>query len=548
MTQKFEQFPEWQWQIPSHFNIGVACTDKHLGTPQADNIAMIVEDDALGTSQITFTELAHKTDQFAQLLRNLNVKVGDRVLIRLPNSLDYPIAFLGAMKMGAISVPTSTLLTAEEVAYLAKDSGATLLVTDATAWYAMEPQLVADLKNMPNLKHVLLSQTTDTQPHAHLNVLGLENSLAVTHKFDKTHRTQAEDPAYLVYTSGTTGYPKGVLHAHRALLGRQPAAQYWFNYSDNATDRIMHSGKFNWTYVLGTGLMDPLYLGKTVIVHEGKNDAQKWLDLIQKHQATIFIGVPTIYRQLLQKTTAGQAELPSMRHYMSAGEHLSDEVLTQWHARFGLNIYEAVGMSEFSYYLSQSQFRPIRPGSAGFPQPGHKIELLNPETLEPVAVGEEGMISVPLNDPGVFLNYWNLAEETAKYKHDGYFFTGDYAKYDEDGYIWFLGRKDDIIKSFGYRVSPYEIERVYKGHPDVADCAAVGEEIEKDKLLVVIYVILKLDALTSPDELVAFGKQHLAAYKTPKTVYLAKDFPRTKNGKILRKDISPNIAVAKSSR
>ncbi len=551
----FEQFPEWQWQIPSHFNIGVACTDKHLGTPQADNIAMIVEDDALGTSQITFTELAHKTDQFAQLLRNLNVKVGDRVLIRLPNSLDYPIAFLGAMKMGAISVPTSTLLTAEEVAYLAKDSGATVLVTDATAWYAMEPQLVADLKSMPNLKHVLLSQTTDTQPHAHLNVLGLENSLAVTHKLDQSHRTQTEDPAYLVYTSGTTGYPKGVLHAHRALLGRQPAAQYWFNYADSADatgnnkpDRIMHSGKFNWTYVLGTGLMDPLYLGKTVIVHEGKNDAQKWLDLIQKHQATIFIGVPTIYRQLLQKTTAGQAELPSMRHYMSAGEHLSDEVLTQWHARFGLNIYEAVGMSEFSYYLSQSQFRPIRPGSAGFPQPGHKIELLNPETLEAVAVGEEGMISVPLNDPGVFLNYWNLAEETAKYKHDGYFFTGDYAKYDADGYIWFLGRKDDIIKSFGYRVSPYEIERVYKGHPDVADCAAVGEEIEKDKLLVVIYVILKPDAATNPDDLLAFGKQHLAAYKTPKTVYLAKDFPRTKNGKILRKDISPNIAVAKSTR
>ena len=546
--QKFEHFPDWQWQIPSHFNIGVACTDKHLGTPHAHNIAMIVEDDALGTSQITFSELAHKTDQFAQLLRNLNVKVGDRVLIRLPNSLDYPIAFLGAMKMGAISVPTSTLLTAEEVAYLAKDSAATVLVTDATAWYAMEAQLVADLKNMPNLKHVLLSQTTDNQPHAHLNVLGLENSLTVSHKFEKPYRTQAEDPAYLVYTSGTTGYPKGVLHAHRALLGRQPAAKYWFNYSDSINDRIMHSGKFNWTYVLGTGLMDPLYLGKTVIVHEGKNDAQKWLDLIQKHQATIFIGVPTIYRQLLQKTTAAQAELPSMRHYMSAGEHLSDEVLTQWYSRFGLNIYEAVGMSEFSYYLSQSQFRPIRPGSAGFAQPGHAIELLNPETLEPVAVGEEGMISVPLNDPGVFLNYWNLAEETAKYKHDGYFFTGDYAKYDADGYIWFLGRKDDIIKSFGYRVSPYEIERVYKGHPDVADCAAVGEEIEKDKLLVVIYVILKSDATTNPDELLAFGKQHLAAYKTPKSVYFARDFPRTKNGKILRKDISPNIAVAKSTR
>ncbi|HNU65787.1 MAG TPA: acyl-CoA synthetase [Methylotenera sp.] len=551
----FTKFPEWQWIIPKAFNIGVACTDRHLGTPQASNIAMIVEDDVLGTSQITFNELSRKTDQFAQVLRNLNVQVGDRVLIRLPNSLDYPIAFLGAMKMGAISVPTSTLLTAEEVAYLAKDSGATVLVTDAAAWEVMAGEIENALGQSPTLKHVLLSQAIETKPHSTFNVLNLAASLHETQECEAPYKTQANDPAYLVYTSGTTGYPKGVLHAHRALLGRQPAAQYWFNYSDAADangsqkqDRIMHSGKFNWTYVLGTGLMDPLYLGKTVIVHEGKNDAQKWLDLIQKHAATIFIGVPTIYRQILQKTTTTGAQLPSLRHYMSAGEHLSDEVLSQWRERFGLEIYEAVGMSEFSYYLSQSKFRPIRAGSAGFPQPGHDIQLLNPETLEAVETGEEGMICVPDNDPGLFLCYWNLDDETAKYKHDGYFFTGDYAKYDADGYIWFLGRKDDIIKSFGYRVSPYEIERVYKGHPDVADCAAVGEEIEKDKLLVVIYVILKPEASTSPDELLGYGKQHLAAYKTPKTVYLAQDFPRTKNGKILRKDISPKIAVAKSSR
>jgi acetyl-CoA synthetase len=551
----FTKFPEWQWIIPKAFNIGVACTDRHLGTPQASNIAMIVEDDVLGTSQITFNELSRKTDQFAQVLRNLNVQVGDRVLIRLPNSLDYPIAFLGAMKMGAISVPTSTLLTAEEVAYLAKDSGATVLVTDAAAWEVMAGEIENALGQSPTLKHVLLSQAIETKPHSTFNVLNLAASLHETQECEAPYKTQANDPAYLVYTSGTTGYPKGVLHAHRALLGRQPAAQYWFNYSDAADangsqkqDRIMHSGKFNWTYVLGTGLMDPLYLGKTVIVHEGKNDAQKWLDLIQKHAATIFIGVPTIYRQILQKTTTTGAQLPSLRHYMSAGEHLSDEVLSQWRERFGLEIYEAVGMSEFSYYLSQSKFRPIRAGSAGFPQPGHDIQLLNPETLEAVETGEEGMICVPDNDPGLFLCYWNLDDETAKYKHDGYFFTGDYAKYDADGYIWFLGRKDDIIKSFGYRVSPYEIERVYKGHPDVADCAAVGEEIEKDKLLVVIYVILKPEASTSPDELLGYGKQHLAAYKTPKTVYLAQDFPRTKNGKILRKDISQKIAVAKSSR
>jgi acyl-coenzyme A synthetase/AMP-(fatty) acid ligase len=423
---------------------------------------------------------------------------------------------------------------------------------------------VNSLKDTPNLAHILLSQTEDdlqiesnrqaegNPSQGRLNVLSLAKSLRAITAVQPAHKTRAEDPAYLVYTSGTTGYPKGVLHAHRALLGRTPASTYWFDFAKekdgNSQDRIMHSGKFNWTYVLGSGLMDPLYLGKTVIVHEGKNDAESWMRLIAKHQATIFVGVPTIYRQIIQKTATLKDAVPTLRHCMSAGEHLSDEVLSQWRERFGMDIFEAVGMSEFSYYLSQSKFRPIRAGSAGFPQPGHDIKLLNPETLEEVAMGEEGMISVPESDPGLFLSYWNLSEETAKYKHDGYFFTGDYARYDEEGYIWFLGRKDDIIKSFGYRVSPYEIERVMKSHPAVADCAAIGEELEKDKVLVVVYAILQPDSSATADELQAFAKQHLAAYKVPKTVYLAKDFPRTKNGKILRKDITPSISVAKSVR
>jgi acyl-coenzyme A synthetase/AMP-(fatty) acid ligase len=541
-------FETWEWKVPTFFNIGAACADSQVNTALADSLAMIVEDDALGTETITFNALSHKTNQFAQLLRNLKLNKGDRVLVRLPNSLAYPIAFLGTMKMGAIAVPTSTLLTAEEVAYLAKDSGATVLVTDAKAWQAMSAQIKQNLQQTPHLQHIVVTEVDAVEADNVLNVLSLTAALAAITDIAPVEKTLAEDPAYLVYTSGTTGYPKGVLHAHRAMLGRQPAAQYWFNYAEDTQDRIMHSGKFNWTYVLGSGLMDPLYLGKTVIVHEGKNDAQKWLDLIQKHAATIFIGVPTIYRQILQKTTTDKKDLPSIRHFMSAGEHLSDEVLHQWKQRFGLDIYEAVGMSEFSYYLSQSIYRPIRAGSAGFAQPGHDIKLLDPETLTEVPIGEEGMISIPLNDPGVFLRYWNLEEETAKYKHDGYFFTGDYAKYDEDGYIWFLGRKDDIIKSFGYRVSPYEIERVYKGHPDVADCAAIGEELEKDKVLVACYAILKPNASIDPNDLIAFGKEHLAAYKVPKVVYFANDFPRTKNGKILRKDITPNIATAKSTR
>lgn len=543
-TSPFAPFPPWRWEIPARLNIGVACTDAHLGTAAADRPAMIVEDDALGTSAITFRELAARTSRFAQLLRNLGIPRGDRVLIRLPNSLDYPTAFLGAMKRGAVSVPTSTLLTAEEVEYLAHDSGAHAIVIDKAAWRAMGPKLAGK----ESLRYALLSGEGEVTSVPGIDSIDLSPALDAIGSWEPAEDTAVDDPAYLVYTSGTTGYPKGVLHGHRSLAGRAPAATYWFDFaSEGEGDRIVHSGKFNWTYVLGSALMDPLYRGKTVIAHEGRNDAATWPRLIAKHGATIFIGVPTIYRQILQKTTFTRADVPTLRHCMSAGEHLSDEVFGLWKERFGADIYEAVGMSEFSYYLSQSRFRPIRPGSAGFPQPGHDIRLLDPETLAEVPAGEEGMICIPESDPGLFLRYWNLPEETAKLRHDGWFFTGDYARYDADGYIWFLGRKDDIIKSFGYRVSPYEIERVLKSHPAVADCACVGEEAGPDKLLVVAYVIPHAGAAVTADELAAFGREHLAAYKAPKVVYLAGDFPRTKNGKILRRSITPAIALARSS-
>ncbi|HTO50533.1 MAG TPA: acyl-CoA synthetase [Burkholderiales bacterium] len=539
----FPPFPAWRWEIPERFNIGVACLDRHLGTPLAARIAMIVEDDARGTSQATYAELADRTSRFAQLLRNLGVGAGERVLIRLPNSLAYPSAFLGAMKRGAISVPTSTLLTADEVLYLARDSQARAIVIDKAAWDTFGPRLAES----PTLKFVLLAGDGPATAVAGLEVLDLEAALAGITGWDAPHATRSDDPAYLVYTSGTTGYPKGVLHGHRSLLGRQPASEYWFDFAPDG-DRILHSGKFNWTYVLGSAMMDPLYRGETVIAYEGRNDATTWPRLIAKHGATIFIGVPTVYRQIIQKTDLAACDVPTLRHCMSAGEHLSDEVLAQWRARFGMDIYEAVGMSEFSYYLSQSRRRPIRPGSAGFPQPGHDIRLLDPETLREVAPGEEGMICVPESDPGLFLEYWKLPEETAKLRHEGWFFTGDYARYDEDGYIWFLGRKDDIIKSFGYRVSPYEVERVLKAHPSVADCACIGEAVERDKLLVVAYVIPQPGASLDADELLAFGKAHLASYKAPKVVYLAQDFPRTKNGKILRREITPGLAVGRSAQ
>jgi acetyl-CoA synthetase len=541
-----QPFPPWQWRIPEHFNIGVACTDAHLGTPIAHRTAVIVDDTQSGIRQLTFAELAEQTNRFAQLLQNLGIEAGDRVLIRLPNCIEYPVVFLGAMKRGAIPVPTSILLTDEELLYLATDSGARALVTDPASWEGLRHRL-----RPSRVQHTLLATAPGAEKSAQATSAAQE-TLDLGRELERIDGdlppppTSADDPAYLVYTSGTTGYPKGVLHAHRALLGRQPSSTYWFDFQP-AGERVLHSGKFNWTYVLGTGLMDPLYRGHTAILYEGPNDPAVWPRLIARHGATTFIAVPTLYRQILQKTDAGRREVPSLRHCMCAGEQLPSDVLRLWGERFGLDVYEGLGMTECSYYICQTKQRPLRPGSAGFIQPGHGVRLLDPVTYEEVPTSNEGMLCIPRDDPALMLRYWNQPEETAACFHGDWFLTGDFARRDEDGYIWFLGRHDDLINSFGYRISPHEVERVFKEHPQVSEAAALGEEIEPGKILVTAFVVPRRGAEITCDELLSYGRQRLATYKAPRIVYLIDDLPRTRNGKILRRALSPRSARARSS-
>jgi acyl-coenzyme A synthetase/AMP-(fatty) acid ligase len=537
-----EALPAWTWRIPERFNIGVACTDAHLGGPAAERAAVVVDDDHAGTRSVTYRELADRTSRFAAVLRGLGVAAGDRVLIRLPNCLEYSTAFLGTMKGGAIPVPTSTLLTADEVEYLARDSGAVALVTDAGTWHAM----AVALERQPALRDVLLVGGAGSLRGERLPLHDFDARLAAATPTEAPHPTRADDPAYLVYTSGTTGYPKGVLHAHRALLGRQPSSEYWFDF-DPGGDRVLHAGKYNWTYVLGTGLMDPLYRGHTAIVCEGAMDAAAWTRRIARHGATIFIAVPTIYRQILEKTTIVGRDVPTLRHCMSAGEQLPAEVLAAWRTRFGLDVYEGLGMTECSYYLCETRHRPIRPGSAGFAQPGHDVTLRDPGTWREVPTDTEGMICIPRRDPGLMLGYWNQPEETARCFHGEWFLTGDYARRDADGYLWFLGRKDDLINTFGYRVSPFEVERVLKMHPDVEEVAVVGEEVGPGKVVVAAYVIARAGATFTTDAVLAFAREHLASYKAPRIVYLVDDFPRTRNGKVLRRGLAPALARSRGS-
>lgn len=532
LPQKKDQEP---LNTPEYFNIGSACTKPNALEFSMEQTAVIVDRSQESTHTLSYRELDESSNRFAQAVRHLGLSKSDRIMLWLPNCIEFPVAFFGSLKLGAVAVPCSTLLTPEELNYLAEDSGALALVTSNALWQ----RLLTCNTELSSLLHVILidgdSSCDSNTPPSRINIHHFHRILKQQPHEAIDIKTKANDPAYLVYTSGTTGFPKGVLHAHRALLGRQPAAHYWFNYQGN--DRILHSGKFNWTYVLGTALMDPLFLGKTVVVYDGDNDASTWPKLIAKYDCSIFIGVPTIYRQIIQKTTLSSIDTPSLKHCMCAGEHLSDDMLKAWKERFELDIFEAIGMSECSYYLSQHSGRSVRAGSAGFPQPGHHIALLD-SALQPVEDEQEGMLCIGLDDPGLFMEYWKLPEITKASRQKNYFLTGDYARRDKDGYFWFLGRKDDIINSFGFRISPHEIERIIKTHPQIADCVAIPETIEKDKNLVVIYVIKKDQSELNTSKLIDFSKQFLAAYKVPKKVYVVKQFPRTANGKIIRKQLS----------
>jgi acyl-coenzyme A synthetase/AMP-(fatty) acid ligase len=363
----FAPFPPWRWETPERFNIGVACLDRHLGTPVAGRAAMIVEDDIRGTSQATYAELAARTSR-RQLLRQLGIGAGERVLIRLPNSwTTRPPSWRDEARrdqrsrLDAVSPPTRCCTSA-------KDSQAERSSSTSAAWASFG----RGSRKADGPGSSCSRRRTCDPPVAGLEVSIWKRARGIT-AWDAPHAT-GPTIRPIVYTSGRPVI-EGVLHGHRSLLGRQPASEYWFDFAPPSReagdsqpgDRILHSGKFNWTYVLGSAMMDPLYRGETVIAYEGRNDATTWPRLIAKHEATIFIGVPTVYRQIIQKTDLAARDVPTLRHCMSAGEHLSDEVLAQWRSRFGMDIYEAVGMSEFSYYLSRAA--PSDPcGSAGFRQ------------------------------------------------------------------------------------------------------------------------------------------------------------------------------------
>jgi acyl-coenzyme A synthetase/AMP-(fatty) acid ligase len=349
--------------------------------------------------------------------------------------------------------------------------------------------------------------------------------------------TTEDDPAFLIYTSGTTAKPKGVLHAHRSAVGRRPMYEGW--YGINADDRMLHAGAFNWTFTLGVGLTDPWANGATAIVCTGEKAPELWPRLIAATGATLFAAVPGVYRQILKYARPTPRSLGELRHGLMAGETPPPGLVEDWTGATGLPLYEALGMSEISTYISTGPSVPYRPGTVGKPQAGRRIAILPAEAgIEPLPTGGEGLIAVHRSDPGLMLGYWKRPGEEAEVFRGDWFVGGDLGAIDADGYVTHLGRFNELMNAGGYRVSPLEIEAALAACPGIAEVACTEIRVRSDVSIVGAFVVRHDRATIDAAAVKAFAAERLAAYKVPREIVFVDRLPRTANGKVQRKALA----------
>lgn len=467
---------------PPRLNLARHCL---AGRP-AEKTALIVE--GARPRRWSYGALEDDVLRLSEGLRREGLEPGAQLFIRMGNSPEFALLFLAANALGAVPVPASPMLTAREVAHLVTFSGARMLAWDGDlALPDLDGVRVLSPDDMARLKRAPAGSYADTA---------------------------ADDPGYLIFTSGTSGTPKGVLHGQRAIWGRRPMYQGW--YGIGPSDVVLHTGAFNWTYTLGTGLLDPFANGCTSVVYTGEKNNEIWTELIARHGVTIMASVPGIYRQLLRE---GFRPAASLRHGLTAGEALARPILDGWREQTGTELYEALGMSEISTYISSSPSVPVKPGSPGKPQPGRSIRIL-----------EDGEIAVHRSDPGLMLRYWGEDPMDGEW-----FATGDTAELDADGYVWCHGRIDDMMNAGGFRVSPLEVEKALLQHPDIADAGVREWRVSETASIIAAFLVPREDSAPQDADVLAFVSERLAAYKLPKQIWFVPALPRTANGKLNRK-------------
>jgi acetyl-CoA synthetase len=528
-----EVHTNFRWQIPPRFNIAEAVCDRHVGS---NKTALIFEAGA-DVEKMTFEHLQDQSRRLANALAARGVSKGDRIGILLPQCPQTVIAHLAAYRLGAIALPLFTLFGPEAIEYRLNDSGAKVVISNASGIEKLL-EVAKTLTEPPIL--ISIDDRRDG------GVIDWADLIARASSENTIVDTDAEDPAIIVYTSGTTGNPKGVLYAHRVLLGHLPGVEFPHEFFPKPGDRMWTPADWAWAGGLMDVLLPSLFHGVSVVAKRlPKFDPEEAFALLARHEIRNAFMPPTALKMMRQVSKPRERFGYAMRSIASGGERLGEEMLDWGRDAFGLTMNEFYGQTEANLTIGNcASIMPMKHGSMGRAIPGHVLEIVDDDG-NVVPPGTTGTIALKAPDPVLFLRYWNKPEATAEKFRNGWLLTGDTGVRDEDGYFWFHARNDDVIISGGYRIGPSEIEECLLAHPAVALVAAVGVPDAVRGEVVKAFIVPRQgvaidDALRA--DVQSYVKSRLSAHEYPRQIEFRESLPMTITGKIRRKDLREEAA------
>ncbi|KAA0890324.1 AMP-binding protein [Pusillimonas sp. ANT_WB101] len=530
LTSYEDACERFRWQIPARYNIGVDACGK-WAERDFGRLALVFVDQAGKAREYSFGEMHEASNRLGNLLLAQGVQTGDRIGVLLPQSPETAFAHIAAYKIGCVSIPLFTLFGAEALQFRLGDSGARIVITNAEG----AAKLAAIRDSLPALQAVF------TIDGASDGTIDLHKSLA-QHTTDLTPvDTLADDPAVIIYTSGTTGQPKGALHAHRVLLGHLPGVEISHNLFPQEGDRMWTPADWAWIGGLFDVLLPAWHHGVSVVAHRfQKFTPEAAFQLMQDYQVRNTFLPPTALKMMRAVSDPQHRWSYRLRSVASGGETLGAELLDWGKRTFGLTINEFYGQTECNMTVSAcADIMPVRPGAIGRPVPGHQLAIIDDQG-KVQAAGQIGHIAIQRPDPVMFLGYWNNEKGTQEKFIDDWLVTGDTGFQDEDGYVHFVGRNDDVITSAGYRIGPGEIEDCILQHPAVKMVAVVGAP-DAARTEVVVAVVVVHDDVQPDADLARAIQDHvkirLAAHEYPREVYFVDELPMTTTGKVVRRDL-----------
>lgn len=512
----------FEWQIPETFNFGRDVVDE-IARSEPDALALIWCNQSGRERRYTFGEIARRTNQLAVLLSAEGVRRGDRVLVMLPRVPQWQIAMVGCLKLGAVPVPCIEMLTEKDVLYRAGKAQAVAAITTTAS--------VGKFSSSTGLR---VRVAVGGAP----GWLDFDEALESQPLHFVCADTDPEDPAVIYFTSGSTGLPKGVTHSSRALYCWRGSARDWLDLGRD--DLMWCTADTGWSKAGTSILFGPWSRGAAVLFYDGRFDAAERLRLITRYGVSVFCGAATEFRHLVNEDFS-QVDLSRLHLAVSAGETVNPEVTRRWQALTGIPLLEAYGQTETLMTVANCPGQPAKEGSMGRALPGCRLAVLDPEG-RPVPPGDCGQLALELPNPQLMIGYWEEPERTASAcsSNEGvdYFLTGDLAHMDEDGFVFYKGRVDDIISSAGYRIGPIEVENALQEHPAVLECAVIGSPDSERGEIVKAFVVLRTGFPPSEAlklELQEHVKKATAPYKYPRAVEFPADLPKTSTGKLLRR-------------